>query len=364
MISEIMTKKVVSINESSQVIDALKLMDDNHYKELPIIDEKNRVLGIITHNSILSGLNSSPTSKVENFIESVPELFEKDSKEQAINLMVNSGITGLPVINEFGALKGFVSDYDLINYYKSKLKGIPLSDINIKKISSLRESSTIGEAKNIMSFNKRDKLPVIDKNGKMIGTVLSIDIMRKIYGINSNKNNKYNLNGKKFNILKNPISDIIVKEKGIDSSADLLMASEEMLKNHSLGLIIVNTDNEPIGAIDRCSILKLLKNMSSGAEASIELVGEIPPGLGSEIKKIIKNGLKLSPKIQPKIEGIKLFIKLVHNSSNNNKVDMRLTIKLKAMNDIIIQKTDYDIILTLMDCIDKANSAIKSKFKK
>lgn len=364
MISEIMTKKVASINESSAVIDALRIMDDNHYKELPIIDGKNKVLGIITHNSILSGLNSSPNSKAENFIESVPELFEKDSKEQAISLMVNSGITGLPVVNEFGALKGFVSDYDLISHYKSKLKGIPLTDINIKKISPLSELSTIGEAKNLMSFNKRDKLPVVDKNGKMIGTVLSIDIMRRMYGMISNKNNKYDVNGKKFNILKNSISDIIIKEKGISAVADLLMAADEMLKNHLLGLIIVNSDNEPIGAIDRCSILKLLKSLSSGSEASIELAGEIPSGLGSEIKKIIKNGLKVSPKIQPKIEGIKLFIKLVHNDNNNNKVDMRLTIKLEAMNDIIIQKTDYDIILTLMDCIDKANSAIKSKFKK
>ncbi|MDD4353681.1 MAG: hypothetical protein PHN56_04450, partial [Candidatus Nanoarchaeia archaeon] len=83
-----------------------------------------------------------------------------------------------------------------------------------------------------------------------------------------------------------------------------------------------------------------------------------------EIKKMIKTQLKLLPSYQSSIKGIKVFIKRVHDDKNTGKVDVRLTIIREGLNDILIQKTDYDIVLTLMECIDNANTILKNKVKK
>jgi len=364
MINSIMSKKLVTVTPDNTVSDAMNLMDSHHYKELPVLDEKNRVLGLVTYSNILSVVKFNGNSKIDHLIEGVPIIHETDSEQYVLDLMINSGLMGLPVVDNDEKLKGFVSDYDLINFYKDKLKNAPLTDVNVKKVPSVKESATLGETKNILIFNKRDRLPVVDGNGKFVGTVLLLDILRRIYKNDSNKNDKKNLSGKKNNILNNTISDLVRKGIKISFDSDLYQTANMMLNNQLLGLIIVNSENQPLGAVDRCSILKLLSDFNNDSEIKIDIVGEVNRNAVDEIKKIIKTQLKLLPSYQSSIKGIKVFIKRVHDDQNTGKVDVRLTIIREGFNDLLIQKTDYDILLTVMECIDNANTLIKNKIRK
>jgi predicted transcriptional regulator len=364
MINSIMSKKLVTLTESNSVSDAMNIMDSHHYKELPVIDKQNKVLGLVTYANILGDSKFKGNSKVINYIEGVPIVNESDSEQYVLDLMINSGLMGLPVIDDDEKLKGFISDYDMIDFYKNRLKKRLLTEVNVKKVPSVKESATLGETKNILMFNKRDRLPVIDKNGKFIGTILLIDILRRIYKNESNKTNKTNMSGKKSHILKNSINDLVRKGIKIKYDSDLFETADLMLKNQLLGLIIVNHDNEPLGAVDRCSILKLLRDIDTDNEIKVDIVGQFNSGALIQIKKIIKNQLKLLPSYQSSIKGIKVFVKRVHDDQNTGKVDLRLTINIEGSNDIMIQKTDFDIMLTLMDCVDKANTLLKNKIKK
>jgi CBS domain-containing protein len=377
MISSIMSKNLVTVTPDSTVSDAINLMDSHHYKELSVIDKRNRVLGLVTYSNILEVVKFNGKSKIDNFMEGVPIVHETDSEQYVLDLMINSGLMGLPVVDENDVLKGFISDYDLINFYKDRLKNAPLTNVNVKKVPSVRESTTLGEAKNILMFNKRDRLPVIDEKGEFIGTILLIDILRRIYKNESNKMDKKNSisknntmianqssAGKKNNVLSNSISEFVRKGIKISFDSDLYQTADIMLKNQLLGLIIINSDNQPLGAIDRCSILKLLRDINTDSEIKVDIVGEVNRNAVEEIKKIIKAQLKLLPSYQSSIKGIKVFIKKVHDDKNDSKVDVRLTIIREGLNDLLIQKTDYDILLTLMECIDNANFLLKNKVKK
>lgn len=371
-----MSKKLVTVTPDNTVSDAMNLMDSYHYKELPVIDKKNKVLGLITYSNILSVIKFNGNSKIDSLIEGVPIVHENDSKQYALDLMINSGLMGLPVVDDNDILKGFISDYDLIDFYKDKLKGAPLTDVNVKKVPSVKESTSLGEAKNILMFNKRDRLPVVDSKGEFIGTILLIDILRRMYQNDSNKKDKgsmgkrdgmvttQNTSSKKNNVLSNPINDLLRKGIKIDFESDLYHSAEMMLKNQLLGLIIVNSENQPLGAIDRCSILKLLRDINTDNEIKVDIVGQVNSNAISEIKKVIKTQLKLLPSYQSSIKGIKVFIKKVHDDQNEGKVDVRLTINREGLKDLLIQKTDYDILLTLMECIDNANTLLKNKVKK
>ncbi|MFA5333594.1 MAG: CBS domain-containing protein [Candidatus Nanoarchaeia archaeon] len=376
MINSIMSKKLVTITPDNTISDAMNLMDNHHYKELPVIDKKNRVLGLITYSNILGIVKFNGNSKIDNYIEGIPIVHENDSEQYVLDLMINSGLMGLPVVDENEVLKGFVSDYDLINFYKDRLKAVPLTDVNVKKVPSVKESTTLGETKNILLFNKRDRLPVVDSKGEFIGTILLLDILRRIYKNESNKKDKngmskrnsmvstQNTSSKKNNVLINPINDLVRKGIKISFDSDLFQTAEMMLKNQLLGLIIVNSDNQPLGAVDRCSILKLLRDINTDNEIKVDIVGEVNRNAVDEIKKIIKTQLKLLPSYQSSIKGIKVFIKRVHDDQGEGKVDVRLTLNREGSNDLLIQKTDYDILLTLMDCIDNANTLLKNKVKK
>jgi len=363
MIKSIMSTKLVTLKMDDTVNNAVNVMDSHHYKELPVIDENNKLLGLVTYTNILDTVKFNGNTKISNFIEGVPIVHETDSEQYVLNLMINTGLMGLPVVDKKDILIGFISDYDMIEIYKDKLKNYALTEANIKKVPSVKETATLSEAKNLLTFNKRDRLPVVNEKGEFTGTILFIDILRRLYKSDSSKD-KQNIVSERNNVLNTPIIDMIRRGIKINYDSNLFETADVMLKNQLLGLIIVNSNNEPVGAIDRCSILKMLRDINTDSEIKVEIIGQVHEKAVGEIRKLIKSQLKILPSYESSIKGIKVFVKRVHDDKNMGKADVRLTIDRDGKNDIFIEKTDYDVLLTLMDCIDKANFILKNKVKK
>ena len=51
-ISEVMTKKVITINENEDISKAMDVMKEKNIKKLPVVDSKNNLVGIITLTDI------------------------------------------------------------------------------------------------------------------------------------------------------------------------------------------------------------------------------------------------------------------------------------------------------------------------
>jgi len=55
-ISEIMTKKVITIKEDDDISDAAQLMDTHSVNRLPVVDDERKILGILTRGDLISAL--------------------------------------------------------------------------------------------------------------------------------------------------------------------------------------------------------------------------------------------------------------------------------------------------------------------
>ena len=55
-ISEIMTKKVITIKEDDDISDAAQLMDTHSVNRLPVVDDEGKILGIVTRGDLISAL--------------------------------------------------------------------------------------------------------------------------------------------------------------------------------------------------------------------------------------------------------------------------------------------------------------------
>ena len=55
-ISEIMTKKVITIKEDDDISDAAQLMDTHSVNRLPVVDDERKILGIVTRGDLISAL--------------------------------------------------------------------------------------------------------------------------------------------------------------------------------------------------------------------------------------------------------------------------------------------------------------------
>jgi IMP dehydrogenase len=94
----------------------------------------------------------------------------------ALNLMAQFKIGGIPVVDNDGYLVGIVTNRDL-RFEKDMTR--PIVDVMTKdNLISTTESTDLEKAADILQQYKIEKLPVVDKNNKLIGLVTYKDITK------------------------------------------------------------------------------------------------------------------------------------------------------------------------------------------
>ena len=120
-IREIMSPRLVSVTEKSSVDDALKLMYEKNVGGLPVVDEDNRIKALITEHDfakLVAGVNTG--IKVEEFMS--PNVITANSQisiEKTTRMMVQQGgFRKLPVVQD-SILTGMVTASDIMRYLGS-----------------------------------------------------------------------------------------------------------------------------------------------------------------------------------------------------------------------------------------------------
>ena len=112
-----------------------------------------------------SGMIQDPITLIENALVI-----------DALNLMKENKIGGIPVISENRTLVGIVTNRDL-RFEKDMSR--PIKEVmTSKKIITTNNGKNLAEAENILQINKIEKLPVVDKANKLTGLITYKDILK------------------------------------------------------------------------------------------------------------------------------------------------------------------------------------------
>ena len=111
--------------------------------------------------------------------------FEDMSIEDAVKLLVNEHITGMPVVDSEGRMVGVVSEYDIIAdaCRKERLSGKYLKQkIRFsRKVEAVREDTPLNEVVRRMVKRRFRRLPVLDSKDRLVGIISRRDVIRLIY---------------------------------------------------------------------------------------------------------------------------------------------------------------------------------------
>lgn len=100
-----------------------------------------------------------------------------DTLQKACRVLIKNKISGVPVVNGQGQLVGFVSEKDIIRGLSSSgPKSRKVKDIMIKKVTSVKEDSSLELISKIFIDNPYGHIPVIAE-GKAIGMISRSDVM-------------------------------------------------------------------------------------------------------------------------------------------------------------------------------------------
>ncbi|MEQ8715794.1 MAG: IMP dehydrogenase [Cyclobacteriaceae bacterium] len=106
-----------------------------------------------------------------------PVTLNIDSKAgDAVAIMNQYRIGGIPVIDKDGILIGIITNRDL--RFQKNLK-IPVSEIMTKEnLVTAHSGVDLDQAEEILQEHKIEKLPIVDKDGKLIGLITYKDILK------------------------------------------------------------------------------------------------------------------------------------------------------------------------------------------
>ncbi|MBN1805669.1 MAG: CBS domain-containing protein [Sedimentisphaerales bacterium] len=141
-VREIMTEQVISLGPEDDIGRAMEIMQNNNFRHIPIIDESDRCIGMISDRDILRNL---PYADKQS--KSLSEKFREHL---------------------------FSSSFMVTNFL------MPTENIMARNVSNISANCKICEAAYILFKKRISCLPVIDVNEKLLGILTIIDMIRAL----------------------------------------------------------------------------------------------------------------------------------------------------------------------------------------
>ncbi len=119
-------KDVPTLSLDDSVSKAINLMYIYSIKQIPVVDLNNKYYGMIYYKDFIN-TPFQPSSKIKNFISNGARILKpNDDLQICINFIINTGKTGLPVVDN-EEFVGLVIDKDLVlNVELGNLKALTI----------------------------------------------------------------------------------------------------------------------------------------------------------------------------------------------------------------------------------------------
>jgi acetoin utilization protein AcuB len=133
-VADVMTSNLVTIKPTDTLKTAIEAMGKN-FRRLPVVDEQQRLIGIITDRDLRLAANSPfimrerwqdeyllTNTYVENCMTTNPATISPSTHiTEAIDLLLKGRFSGLPVVDESHHIIGIVTITDLLKAFKTHL---------------------------------------------------------------------------------------------------------------------------------------------------------------------------------------------------------------------------------------------------
>lgn len=171
-VSDVMKRDVITVNTEDTVGKAAGLMVENRVHQLPVLDDK-MYHGMVYFKNLIE-TNVFPNAKIHAVSVRTSSIHPEAEVWKAAKTVIGSGLRALPVIAG-RKLVGIVSETDLA-------LAADVGDLLVDEVLTgaivVEVDSTLNYALSIMRRQNISRLPVVNKDSKLVGVIDMLDIMR------------------------------------------------------------------------------------------------------------------------------------------------------------------------------------------
>jgi CBS domain-containing protein len=272
-VEEVMTRDVVTVKIGDTISKAISKMQEHGFHELPVVNEKNELIGFVNYRILIRRKSISLYSRVENVMVKPPTLEPEATIVDAVKMMIDAGYRSIPVVKKNNKLVGIISRTDIIRLVPkiTSVASIPVEDVMTSEPEVVEENSPVEYALDLMRKLGEMSAPVVDENRRLSGIIHMKDIAKAIWR-EKDRASLGELAGEKRKI------EILVKEimgnpVYVEEESTLGDAVEEMIKYHSSICGVVDKNMRPIGIISQRDVIEAVMRKGKQEGVFVQITG-------------------------------------------------------------------------------------------
>lgn len=125
-VADVMVGKVATLSAHHGFDEAVRLMNDRHFRHCVVVDMQGKLCGVISDRDILRSMARSPNSRsksLDQIMTRNPVTVRRNTSIlDAVSKMLSKRINCLPVVEADGTVCGIVTSTDLLKSYQQLLE--------------------------------------------------------------------------------------------------------------------------------------------------------------------------------------------------------------------------------------------------
>jgi CBS domain-containing protein len=264
---------VITMAPTTPIYDAVQIMSKQGFRRIPVSDPgTKRLLGILTATDIVNYFGGGDKFQIiqqkyaGNFYKAINEpvktimthkvvsVLTTADLEEAIRLMIEHKVGGLPVVDDEGKIWAIITERDVINLFRGKISGIKVAEVMSQKVLTIKPSTTLFEAVKSMTTQGFRRLPIVTDK-KLTGIVTVMDILR-YFG--SKQVFEHLRAGTITQVLQTPITELATKNViTVEPQRDVGVAAN-LMQEHNIGALPVVETGKLVGMITERDFFKII----------------------------------------------------------------------------------------------------------
>lgn len=265
---------VVTMAPTTPIYDAVRMMAKEGFRRIPIANPGTKTLeGIATATDIIDYLGGGKKFEIiqqkygGNIFKAINEPIRlimtknvvsiKTSAKisEAIALMTEKNLGGLPVVDEENHVRAIITERDIANMFADRISDVKVSQLMSEKVVTALPTTTIFEVEKTVTTQGFRRLPIIS-DGKVVGIITTMDIIR-FFG--SGEVFAYLRSGTIVQVLNTPALKIATKNVAtISPNADVGQAAK-IMKDKDIGAVPVVINDKIVGIITERDFFKIIE---------------------------------------------------------------------------------------------------------